>query len=95
MQGNAEGLRLAGRWRGNRATVDNWMSILVNSGTLISRAVFRNRWSRAQNRAATESVLAVNIEMHETWIILLLGLVRLRLSLHLAINILEEGNSLS
>jgi hypothetical protein len=95
MQGNAEGLRLASRWRGNRATVDDRRSILVNSDTLISGAVFRNRWSRARNRAATKSVLAVSIERHVTWIILLLGIVRLRLSLHLAINILEEGNSLN
>lgn len=41
------------------------------------------------------SVLALTIVKCEVRIILLLGIVRLRLSLHLAINILEEGDRLN
>lgn len=64
----------------------------MDSDTFISRAIVRNRWSRARDRATTSSVLVVRTLIYVQWIIHLLGFVRLRLSLHLAINILEEGN---
>ena len=65
----------------------------MDSDTLISRAVVRNRWSGARNRATTSSVL-VWILNHVLWIIHLLGFARLRLSLHLAINVLEVWNGI-